>query len=58
MPFFDSLVHDRQHREKRSFQAAAEFLADEKGKSFDPVLVDAFLGRIDDMVAIIESMPD
>lgn len=55
---FDSLVHDRHHRQKKSLEEAAAFLEDRKGRSFDARLVDAFLGRFDEAAAIIESMPD
>ncbi len=55
---FDSLVHDRQHRKTWTYRAAAEFLVQEKGRSFDPRLIDIFMENLDSAIAIIESMPD
>lgn len=55
---FDSLVHDRQHRDPWSYEDACSYLREQKGISFDSELVDTFLEKKDKIIGIIESMPD
>ena len=40
---FDALTHARPYKEAWSFAEAVALLRDERGKSFDPAVVDAFL---------------
>jgi len=35
-----------------------QYLADEKGKQFDPVLVDILLSHLDEFIAIRDAYPD
>ncbi|MDA7818477.1 response regulator [Sulfurimonas sp.] len=49
---FDALTSVRTYRDVWSLDDACKYLEDEKGKSFDPSLVDLFLGNLDAMMSI------
>ena len=43
---FDALTSDRPYRGRLSFAAAREHLESERGRAFDPAVVDAFFGSL------------
>ena len=55
---FDSLTHDRLHREPWTPHQAAEYLRAETGKAFDPDLLQLFLSDIGEIERILEQYPD
>lgn len=54
---FDALTTDRPYRPAGTVDAAVEILRGERGQQFDPAVVDAFVERLDDVVAILEEHP-
>ncbi|HNW64777.1 MAG TPA: HD domain-containing protein [Piscinibacter sp.] len=50
--YFDALTMDRCYRPAIQDKQALEMMAGERGRLFDPVVVDIFLDRADDMVAL------
>ena len=50
--FFDALTMDRCYRVAFSDEQALQMLGAERGRAFDPALVDLFLSRAQDMVAL------
>lgn len=50
--FFDALTMDRCYRPAFSDAQALQMLRDERGRAFDPELVDLFLSRADRMIAL------
>jgi len=44
---FDALISKRVYKEEYSFDEVKDYLIREKGKSFDPVIVDLFLNNIE-----------
>jgi putative two-component system response regulator len=40
---FDAITNDRPYRPARSIDEAIEIMKDERGRQFDPEVVDAFL---------------
>ena len=51
---FDALTTDRIYRSAGSVEQAVETLRAERGRHFDPVVVDAFLERLDEAIEIHE----
>jgi putative two-component system response regulator len=46
---FDAMSSDRVYRRARPFDEAVAIIAGERGKQFDPVVVDAFLENVDEV---------
>jgi len=55
---FDSITHGRQHRDPWDIERAADYLNSEKGKSFDPLLVDLFLENLEQVLQVNHDYPD
>ncbi len=55
---FDALVHSRCYKEAWPLEQVLAILEKEKGKHFDPQLVDLFINNIDKMKAILGKFPD
>ena len=55
---FDALISSRAHKKAWSIEEACAFLVEEKGKSFDPRLVDLFIENIEKMIAIKNKFSD
>lgn len=49
---FDALSHDRVYKKAWSMDEVISFIKKEKGKSFDPILVDTFLDNLDEILKI------
>ncbi len=49
---FDALTSERPYKKAWSLESAIEFFKTEKGKHFDPQLVDLFFDRLPDILAI------
>jgi HD-GYP domain-containing protein (c-di-GMP phosphodiesterase class II) len=49
---FDALTTDRIYRKAWTIEKTREFMLEERGKQFDPSLVDIFLGDFDSFLAI------
>ena len=52
---YDALISKRPYKEPFSHEKALEAIVDGKGKHFDPVLVDIFIGCSDDIKEIAET---
>ncbi|WP_263833793.1 response regulator [Sulfurospirillum oryzae] len=55
---FDALTSKRPYKEPWSLERAVEYLVSEKGKHFDPELVDAFLACMDEIKEIMAQFQD
>ncbi len=55
---FDSLSHARIYKSKWEMDAIIQFIKDQKGRRFDPLLVDIFLNHLDEFIAINNAYPD
>ena len=55
---FDSITHGRLHRDPWDTKKAADYLLSEKGKAFDPQIVDVFLDNLDSVIQINHDFPD
>jgi two-component system response regulator RpfG len=55
---FDALTSARPYKQAWSFEQAFEFLAGQRGRHFDPQLVDAFIGVRDDVQRIQRELRD
>jgi response regulator RpfG family c-di-GMP phosphodiesterase len=55
---FDALTSVRCYKEPWSFEAVKSLFADERGKQFDPELVDILLDNFDDIIRIKQHHPD
>ncbi len=55
---FDALLSRRCYKEAWGRREVLEFIRSERGRQFDPVLVDILLNNIDLFVGIWDSMPD
>jgi putative two-component system response regulator len=51
---FDALISPRVYKSAMSYVAARDIIAAARGQHFDPDVVDAFLARFDDFIAIAE----
>lgn len=49
---FDALISARVYKPAFSFEVARELMAEQRGRHFDPDIADAFLGNLEDFVAI------
>ena len=49
---FDALTHKRSYKESWSVEDAAEYIRENKGKHFDPNLVELFEANIDEFISI------
>lgn len=52
---FDALTSDRVYRKAWSVERTVEFFRNERGRQFDPDLVDLFLAGLDGVLAIMQS---
>jgi response regulator RpfG family c-di-GMP phosphodiesterase len=55
---FDALASERCYKPAWPMPKVLQYLEDEKGKQFDPVLVDILLSKIDAFIAIRDAFPD
>jgi response regulator RpfG family c-di-GMP phosphodiesterase len=55
---FDALGSDRVYKEAWSLDQILTYIKDERGKHFDPVLVDIFFDTLDDILGIRDNHPD
>jgi len=55
---FDALANSRCYREAWSIERSLDFIAQKRGVSFDPLVVDIFLDSIEDVVKIMERYKD
>lgn len=55
---FDALTSERPYKAAWSVERAVDLMVSEKGKHFDPVLVDLFVTKLDKLVAIKEAFKD
>ncbi|MES0490056.1 MAG: HD domain-containing phosphohydrolase [Leptospirales bacterium] len=55
---FDALTSNRPYKEAWSNEKATDLIRKQKGKQFDPKVVDAFFSSLNDILAIKEKMPD
>ncbi len=53
---FDAITSDRPYRAELSFEAAVDAIVDQKGKQFDPDVVDAFITRADAIARMLTGM--
>ncbi len=51
---FDALTSDRPYRKAFRLERAVEIMKEERGKHFDPRLVDIFFENMDQVVAILD----
>jgi putative two-component system response regulator len=49
---FDALIHERVYRPAFELEDALEIMREGRGTQFDPVVLDAFLTRVDEIVAL------
>ena len=50
--FFDALTMDRCYRPAFSYEKALQMLVEQRGKAFDPGIVDVFLAHTDELIAL------
>lgn len=55
---FDSLIHRRVYKDAWALDRVLDYMRDERGRHFDPVLVDIFLNNIEAVMAINVRYPD
>jgi putative two-component system response regulator len=55
---FDALTRDRVYRAALPVDAAVDIMVRDRGGLFDPQLLDLFLGRLDDVLALTKALPD
>jgi putative two-component system response regulator len=55
---FDALISRRVYKEPMPQEKAREIIAADRGKHFDPDVVDAFLGQFDNFCAIADRFAD
>ena len=55
---FDAIATDRPHRAARPVTVAAEVLRAERGRQFDPAVLDGLLGALEGAARILERFPD
>ncbi len=54
---FDSMLHPRPYRKAYSAEETLEYLTEQKGKSFDPSVIDVLLENINDIGNILVEYP-
>ena len=52
--FFDALTMDRVYRKALSYDQALSMLQEQRGKAFDPHIVDTFMAHADELIALRE----
>lgn len=55
---FDALVSKRPYKEPYSMEKTLEIITEWRGVNFDPTVVDAFMGILDEILSIRDSFPD
>ncbi len=55
---FDALTSKRPYKEAFSLEKSLDIIKEEKGRHFDPQVVEAFLSCLDNILAIKEQFPD
>jgi response regulator RpfG family c-di-GMP phosphodiesterase len=55
---YDALISKRTYKEAFTHERAREIIAGDRGRQFDPEVVDAFLRREADFRSIAESITD
>ena len=55
---FDALASERCYKPAWPMPKVLQYMTDEKGKQFDPLLVDILLSHLDDFLAIRDAYPD
>lgn len=55
---FDALTSERPYKEAWTVERALDLISSEKGKHFEPTLVDCFLGSLDEVLRIKERHSD
>ncbi|MDB5764712.1 MAG: cation tolerance protein CutA [Herminiimonas sp.] len=55
---FDALTSERPYKAAWEWQTAVDYIIEQKGKHFDPELVDVFIKNIDEAHAIRQSLAD
>jgi len=55
---FDALVHKRIYKEAWTLEKTIDLIKSEKGKHFDPKLVDLLLENIDEIKKVIKELPN
>jgi len=55
---FDALASDRVYKKAWPLDEVIEYVRDQRGRQFDPGLVDIFLDSIGEMLAIRATYPD
>ncbi len=55
---FDALMSDRVYQPAVGLERSVSTMREERGRHFDPVVLDAFLDSLDDVREIRESYPD
>ena len=53
---FDALTSKRPYKEAWSYEDALNLIKEEKGKHFDPKVVEAFLNKFNDIVDVCENL--
>jgi putative two-component system response regulator len=56
--FFDALTMDRVYRKAFSDERARDMLLEQRGRKFDPDMLDVFLSNMDDFTALRDSIND
>ena len=54
---FDALASDRFYRKAWDIDEIVEHMREERGRSFDPMLMDVFLADLDEFLAIRDALP-
>lgn len=54
---FDSMLHPRPYRKAFSAEETIEYLVEQKGKSFDPAVIDILLDNINEIGDILVEYP-
>lgn len=55
---FDAISHKRCYKDAWSIEEAKDYIAREKGVSFDPEIVDVFMNNISDVLKLCNKYPD
>jgi putative two-component system response regulator len=55
---FDALTRDRVYRAALPVETAVDIMMRDRGGLFDPQLLDLFLDRLDDVLALTKALPD
>jgi response regulator RpfG family c-di-GMP phosphodiesterase len=55
---FDALTHRRSYKNAWTYASTFEYIEDQKGKMFDPTLVDIFMENKEEIINILEMYPD